>query len=452
MVTEQGPQITIEMFRPVGRSRQTEAAYEGLLRYYYGDAGQEFAQGLQEGRFNSSSVPLFRDRIDPYFRRIFARTFPHSADTTGQSSYLEAQRIARTMIKQNVNQIYPNFSDDIFANEVALESPSPTDFFYYLVKADDGDIARYERRRHFLLSLGSAEIDSVSGNGELARHLMDINRLFDDDLFIRGSRRQVSLVAHHNVKTNGVKKVDFQKPKKVTDDVVLRDHRLTLREIEGVGLVQTRIRQKDTATSLTKMLAYAAIGDGVLNSSKVKDYMGFTLIAFNGSGDGSSADSTKVDLLIEKVQNLLESTRSINKFEVDDDTGRDRGQGGVIFKRRQVYLSDMPEFPLEIMFYDGANYLTQSHEVGELDPKTGFYTGRAYKLYALKRIADLLPYIRPQEIYGGDPRRDLIDRMHEVAKEIRYTESESRNVSAGVNVSPLRSFARRLLSALRHLH
>lgn len=423
MGLEQAPSITLEMFKPLNRSRQAEQDYACLMKYYFGEAGGEFAEGLREGSFNSSHVPLFRERIDPYFRRVFARTYPHSADITIQSSYMESQRIARQVVRDCVFQIYPNFADDLFSNEVTLESPSPTDFFYYLVKDESESLtASFETRRHLLLLLGAASIDSASGNGELATQLMDINRLFDDELFIPGSRKQTAVFAHYDPETYGVKQVVLQRPKYIPDDVLLREHSLTLREIEGVGLVQTRMRQKDTAAAEIKMIAYAAVEDGILDPSKVKDYMGFTLITFNDKETSFGQDA--VDLLIENVGGLLRIKRSVTRFEEDNGTGKNRGQGGVNNKRRQAYLPDFPDHPLEIQFYKAKDYLTASHETGLVNPKTGFYTGCAHRLFSLRRIAEVLPVVRPQEVYGGNPQKDLINRMHAVAEEIRNTETE----------------------------
>lgn len=430
MRVEELPPITLGMFRPINRSRQAEQDYNGLIRFFYGEAGREFAEGLEEGRFSLLDVPAFRDRIDSHFFKAFADAYHVPSFATPVSNYREAQRIAREVVRDCVFSAFPNYSDDLFRNEITLESTSPTDFFFYLAQPE-GPIQDYERRRHFLLYNAGASIEAISGNGTLSLHLSDINRLFDKSLFEPHSGQVTTIYANHDPETNEVREIYLEKPQEPLINGVLRTHTLTLRKVPDVGLVQTRVRQKNSASATRKMMGKADQAGGVLNPRSVKDYMGFALIVL-GDGDPSVSSEAKVNLLRNRSERLLRTYRSIVRIEPDDSVDGDRGQAAIRFKRDQVYTADSPDNPLEIMFFRDLDYLNQTFEVGSLDPQTGFYNGRSHRLFDLRRRYLVIPHVYPKEIFGIDAQEALIVRMHEVAEAIKDPTSEGIRVYGNV--------------------
>lgn len=413
---EQLPKRTLEMYNARGRSLEADAVYARWVRHFFGEPGLEFAEALRQGKLRSHQVEDFRDRIDTHYFNAFTNTYSVDGSITPKSAYLNAQEVALGVVRDCILKAFPRYEDDLLRNEVALRSPSPTDLYYYMVLPDQGELGAYEVRRHFLLLNDSAAVDARSGNGNLAIPLSDINRLLDEELFERGSGQPTTICADHDSQTNTVSRVSYVESEKPLPNAIFRKHTLTAREIEGIGLVQTRVRQKDLVSAVEKMLSKAATNGGVLDPGSVNDLMGFTLIALGGTDSISSQD--QLDLLEDKTVDVLNSHRYVTEFKPDNEADRDRGQAEVRFRRLLVFLSDQP-IPLEIIFYDALEYLNSISEVGVEDPKTGFYNGRDHDLYVLRRMYPIMPYVYPKEVYQRDAQAALVYRSHDLADQKR---------------------------------
>lgn len=427
MLVEQFPKTTLEMYKPPWRtSRQTEEAYAQQQRILFGEAGQQLAQALIQGTIKPYQLEDFRGRIDVHFFNAYSDIYRLARSITPESAYLNAQTVALEVVRDCTLKAFPDYEDDFFRNEVALKSPSPTDLYYYMVLPYEGPLGAYEVRRHFLLTNTAAAMDARSGNGSLAIQLSDINRLLDAELFKPGSGRQTTIYADHDQQTNTVYRVTTNKPEEsLRSNAITRKHTLTLREIEGIGLVQTRVRQKDLVSAVEKLLSKAATNGGVLDPESVNDYMGFTFIGLGG--EGYVTPETQLDYLESRLVDVLNSYRSLVEIRPDHVVDRDRGQAEVRFRRLQIFLEDQT-VPLEFMLFDAVEYLNQSFEIGVMDPQTRFYTGRSHKMYEYRRTYPIMPFVYPEDIYQLDAQEALLCTMHEIADQARKIGTRVRSL------------------------
>lgn len=85
--------------------------------------------------------------------------------------------------------------------------------------------------------------------------------------------------------------------------------------------------------------------------------------------------------------------------ENDSDTNGYSTQADVKFKRIQVFIEGL-HAPIEIKIQALRDKLMDDWHIGTKDPETGFYNGRAHRLYELRRADGVREFYSPEEITG----------------------------------------------------
>lgn len=425
-VVETLPPIAVDMFRPEGRSRETDAAFNVLVDHFYGPAGQEFAEGLRTGRLHSSSKDEFAERINTHFFNAVKDTYHTSFP---MSLYRQSRGVALEVVQEVANKVGLGIARNPLKDEIATPSPRPIDLFYHVARIEsleenpDGRRLGFDARRHFLLLNIAASIEAASGNGVAEEELDSLQTILDDHLYYKGDLGYVETYRTytlHDADTNRfLAFAGNSHPRIPRENERLLYHEFNARRIERVGLVDSLVRRKDLRSATIKALSKAVRNGGIVKPQYVEDHMGLRLVALEG--DVSSTPNTlhsQVDRVSKSVMKAIRRHKRIERVEQDDHVDSERGQGTVIFRRKKLYFKDVA-IPLELMVFSEPDFYNQEYEVGVKDSETGLFDGPAHKLYKLGRIADCAGLLLPCNIYRVNHHLGIVTSMEAQVEQLK---------------------------------
>lgn len=425
MIKEQVPQLTLEMLKPDGRSASSDESYRARIRLEYGDAGQEFSESLLNGKPAGDLISEYRERIGTHFFNFLAHTFGIPVSET-RVVYRDSRSVALGVVEGALKRILPRASN-LFKDEVTTNSDEPIDFFYDLARAQNGQVTprlEYDLRRHFILFNTDIELIAKSGNGQIGRDLADYQRLFDTRLYYRGLEghdEEYSVYAYHDKETNRFLRLAGKWPRVPRGSERLLFHAYTARRIEGIGLVNTNIRQKnlEAATEKTLAKAHDPKNRGVINVDEVEDLAGFRWVALEEDMRRSGRSKKQREFVRDRVNSEIQASNRGVIIKPEDSVDSGRGQSKIVFGRDKIF-SEGSTVPIENIFFAFGDFLDQEYEVGTKDPETEIYNGRSHRLFDLRRIKPILPYLFTYSIHRINTEAALLRRMEEVVEEIRY--------------------------------
>lgn len=404
---KEGQPLSLDMF--LDPSRRDGAMLETL----YTPGSLELMRSAVKGnggrkpRINYAGVDKgFGDRVHNIYGLNGHYDSPHS--------FYEQQRgVANGVMAYVPETAFPRRYRERIKNELQVLYDTPSERLKMLADPTVDDKLKFEAVRQMVLAHASALLNARSLNGTLNRRVGLLHQHIGEQIYSgkRGRTYERRFASYHDPDTNTVLGVG-EVSDVASSPVVTKQHSREARHITGLGFVYTNMRLKNEAVATVKSLYKAPDAGGFVNPDAVQDSAGIMYTALG--------DRPMVDKLVDRVAQAVEAYPDTVNVVEDHQTGNDHGQNnGVEFQRLQVHLKDTP-VPIELMFYALPDYLNSVYEVGERDPQTGHYTGQAHDLFAIRRVARVLPFLYPKYIYKKlDYGAAVRERMEEVAQDLR---------------------------------
>ncbi len=259
---------------------------------------------------------------------------------------------------------------------------------------------RFEERRKLFLTDIALRLLKQGIQDNRGNILSEIQELLDRKVY-QGPVGSDDLITHtlHVDKTGKVtknnkdKKVEFSNRMR---QVWIKGHK---------KFVQTDFDKKKYESQILKLLCdYAPY----INETNDIVYPEFDPVGINNKGELNIHDGSRFRFILDGDKNELEhfsdqiiSIKDNEKHIVFDNAilspqKKDRGQVDTWKIRYKAWYKGVP---VEILFYDVAGYYNSTHQFGELDTKSGIYTGADHRLYEIRRLLKILELLFPYEIY-----------------------------------------------------
>lgn len=384
----------------------------GLVDQFFGKPGKTMFRGVREhGMDYNPTEDLIKTVEGEFAQRIVLRY--GLPDTVNPLQFFhESEQNATTAIRDLVAR-FPGSKQTLeLAEEAKIWTEHPSEALQLLaLKAIDLKL-RFELLRRVILSDTDAQIRARITADKPRSTLLQTLLILDDIVYEGeiGANKSFEAHSYHDRFTNTFKGLVTRKG--VPPGSIERKHPFSVRiGKEGVGPVYMTSRIKGSEASLLKALIKAQDSDngGLIDPYDVTDNSGILFVVM---------DESKFYKFIGSVITGLEHhPRNLSIIELDNKTGRNRGQSAAKFERWQATFGDA-QAPLELQFFKLGDYLNQLYEVGKKDRKTEYYMGSAHELYELRRIAALLLKVFPQFFYGDAPREAIREAMERKAQEL----------------------------------
>lgn len=451
------PLVTLGVFSP--EMEDAKVPFGRLIKHFYGPAGEEFIQSVQQGDLPASARHDFRSRVDVHFFNALKDGYQFPDSVTPQTFYSDAGAVALAVVNHLADLTGLSVSHDPLADEVSPNPPSPTDLLYYLARTNQGVDPRLEYgiRRHIGLLHIAAGLESNSGNGVVRDVLSDLQFAFNEDLYhkgMEGHKEPHDAYTYHDPETNRF--LGFVSPESVNNyrgaNRILRHH-FEARRIQDNGLVYTRGREKDLRAATEKAIAKAYDNGGVVRPEDVEDFLGYKAVLLTGTDNNESRDKNLATLVIhpileallkdsslqptdERVQVfnkyllVIDRHRKIKTLVLENEVDKDRGQGAVNQIRGKIGLFNVP-VPIEFIVTSEGDYYNQVYEVGEVNPQTGIHGGQAHDIYILRRSRKAVEVVQPQSISGVNNQAALKRRSREISEGLKAKDAIYSGVGVG---------------------
>ncbi len=370
--------------------------YERRVHLFCGEVGDEIRSGISEGRINSSNIGDYRERFDTRYFKVFGETYNVPGSLPVALAYQRVRQTAIDVMNRCYNTVFPDFRDDRFRTEVAL-SPSPLDFYYYLLSAHPGTVEERELRINFILHQTAAASEARFDRDRAHIVRADIERLFATQLFTSTSNVPITVFSEHDPKTNTVKFLTFKDSDPKKNGGIWKSEPWGVRSTE-FGLVQPRIIDYDASEMLEKIIN-KAIGDdkGVLNAASIVPQMGYKLIVLlpqerqvpNNTGHNLNHKIDGLEHIAQKAIDILVDERPVMEITPDHKPDSSASTLDEAQNKRYRITEDGQPFQLQLEVSSLLGQLNRIYEVGGKDPVTGLYQGQAEELYRLRVIVPI---------------------------------------------------------------
>ncbi len=351
------------------------------------------------------------DAINDHFFEASRQIYNLPGSRTFSQSFYMEQHKGAIAVPEYFGKLVPELKASFeLKDEIKRFSDRPSDLLRKLSKVPPIEIdptLAYEVRRHAILLYQLGIINSRSLKGRLLTVLSDIQNLLNQKLFVgpEGHGEDALLQSFHDDESNTV--VGFpDRGDRRPLTAHLKALSLVVRRVDGMGVVLTGDRKKDDKVAIIKSWVKALDSGGRVHIDKaVQDSIGMTFTLM----DDSVKPEELADLVVSVIQSGVEASLvskgsrkipRIMEVEKDDFTDADHGQSPqASFKvRRKIWFKGITT-PVELIFRDRETYLNSELEVGERDPETGLYLGRAHDLFELRRALRVVRVPFPEEVY-----------------------------------------------------
>lgn len=258
---------------------------------------------------------------------------------------------------------------------------------------------KYELLRQEVLMLTSLAYAESKYNQRTVENLNDISDIFENELFAGryGEGQSYTFYSVHDSQTNEVELVSdnfISIPEINSNTQHYKQHTQLVRQIEGIGPVLVRQREKSTASALIKAIYKGSqLNDAYIDISQITDPSGFMFVT----------KDTKNHELYTLITNLITAhyptARIVEDHLVDDNRNQ---SSSVSYLRMQVYLNDRTRYPIEIIISTQKEYLNYIFHLGKHveDSFSPYPNAAAHALYELRRSYYVADWLFPQEIYA----------------------------------------------------
>lgn len=275
-----------------------------------------------------------------------------------------------------------------------------------------------EITRGIFLSHIAGLLARANGYSEARIEIGKLHRSFTDrKLYIGldGHTYPYTFSTYHDPETGTVKAISPDSGDPSTDFV--RNNRLFVRNVKGIGPVHVSPREKDQGRALLKAIDKArGTGRFIDPLEAVQDGAGIMFVVMRGGQDN-------VDKLAELLrERLLDYPGLTGEPRQDDLVGNDHGQSQEVrFRRWKVPLKGLAT-DVEIIICDGEEYTNSLYEIGRKDAQTNLMNGRAHRMFIDRRNIRIATNLFPSEIYSDPLKKYKFDPVESI---IRQNEQEA---------------------------
>lgn len=295
-------------------------------------------------------------------------------------------------------------------NETALLEPN-VDRALGIIESNGtvNDRLKFEVVRKLLLAGISGDLDESSRNFQLRNELHDVHDLLDRELFAgkTGQTWPTTTYSIHRNKTNQAIWVGDVHPLIVGPGRHVKKFQQQMRYVEDVGYILSSVREKSRESSIVKALRRAVQKSKASQSDHIdtfgevllKDAMGLQFVV-KGT---MSSNEPRVNVLKEKVLATMRKKYGeviLEKADKVPGKSDDAIQSPSLgYQRLLVRVADFP-MPIELMFFGEGDYINNKYETGRKNRREKTYDGQAHALYEIKRVAQILPVLYPEQLNG----------------------------------------------------
>lgn len=428
---EIGP-INIDYLVP-DKDKRSQATNLQIARIFRGFFGHHALSLCRKGTTDFSIKQS--EKINSDFFEANTKIY-HLPEKASSQDFYRNMRIAAITVPQYFCKLVPELEDAFeLRDEITNLSNRPSDLLRYLANPSTvHPVLAYEAFRHAISHFHLSAIEARTKNWGLENLLFDIQDVLNEDLFegVEGSGDPIILESFHDDDTNTV--VGFpDRGDRRPMTAHLKRQQIVVRTIDSIGQVHKKPHKKETGATMAKLWAKARKNGGIVHiDDAIKDSIRMMLVLMDDAVPPAQLADLVVSVLKSGIDQRLETNHPRKMPRIDDkkttaadQTDKGRGQSNKINlnARRLIWFEGIPT-PFELTIYNRETYLNSVMEVGNRDPLTGLYDGRAHTQFELRRALDVIRLAFPEERY-------LVDD---------YTINK-----AFVNRSKQRAFARRAM-------
>lgn len=407
---------------------------------------RSFATNFQLGRltigfFGEDAVALCRkiavtggvfsdkeaERIDQFFFKSSRQIYHLPNWTHPRSFYHERKQNAIAAI-QYFGELVPELAEDFeLRDEITHLSDRPSDLLKYLANPSGVDpTLAYDAQRHALLHYQLGMIEARALNAGLCNLLYDIQDVLNQRLFegLEGSGEPIFMESFHDDETNRVVGFPDRHDRRPLTAHIKR-LRIVVRKIPGIGLVHKKPNVKDVGPTIAKSWVKAEHNAGTVHiDDAIQDSIRIKLVLMDDNVPPGQVADLAVSVIKSGIESRLESDHlrkipEIVEVENDDVADTDHGQSTEqnFNARRKIWFKGVPT-PFEMIIYNRETYLNSILEVGNRDPETGLYKGRAHDLFELRRGWEVIRVPFPEEVFpvsDYDLNKAFVNQSKQVA-------------------------------------
>lgn len=403
--------ITTEWYKPnpVDRSRAANYQIGRTMMQLYGMGNVNFYTLLiREGRISTcEEIEKLNNGFFESSRKIYK--LPGRIDA--ESFYKQARDAAIAGIEY-FGRLVPELAQDFeLRNEIKHLSARPSDLLKYLVAPEKYyQTLSYEGHRQGVMSFHAGMVLARSIIGNTDNLLSDVLNLLNEDYFKgpEGSGVPIDLESLHDDETNqmiGFPGLEKHRPYTAH----LKRQRMIVREVEDIGYVHITPREKEWGSIFAKSWVKALNNGGTVHiDNAVQDNFGMRVVIMDDSIPSDQVADEVVSVIESGIERRIEEKHprrmpKLVKVERDNLTNGDHGQSKEvnINARRKLWFEGVAT-PLELLFYNRETFLNSRLEVGERNPQTGLFMGRAHPLYKLREGQMVIRVPFSESIYPVD--------------------------------------------------
>lgn len=272
-----------------------------------------------------------------------------------------------------------------------------------------------------VLTHGAALIEAKKIKTGLDDALTDLHNWLSERLYSgeEGERHPYPYHSFHDPITNRTIAVGTTE-QFARDPYITREHTLYVRHLKGGGFVHTNARVKEV-TATEKLVDDALENGGELKTENIRDMAGIQITVIG--------ERPMRERVVQQVVEILEGyPLKSGEIFADDETGKNRGQNPMEWKRIKVPIGGID--PVEIIVKTLADDVDQQEDLGKYNSETGQFRGDGHRPFERRRKLRLLRAFHPGFIYKPQDL-DLEDAIRQGGWELREEMMRSGVVEIG---------------------
>lgn len=378
-------------------------AVRGVVRDLYGEVGLEYYEQIRTTPIRLEDRAFVLERRPVVDSVYFQRTRRRLGLTPGtEPQVFRDSNIAANDFVIGLHRELLSGYDDVsrLKNPVENCNYHPARVIEILADPNMDRVVKWEMKRKMLVAETAGYLALLVINEDIGRRVEEIGQHLDRNLYSRRARVaetfEYRIDAYHHRRTNLYIKPEDAKTMS-PDSLVVREHVLQPRLVDGIGFVMTDMRTKTLDSAISKVLVKGLFSPNDSdNLHPLKDASDSAGIMFMVTG-GVDMIRQVMDRAVGVLRNSPDGRAS--SVKPDNEILQTRGSSPA-FKtfRLQVKMKGL-SVRLELMFYDIEAHLNQRLHVGGVDTKTGLHTGSAHALYQLRRLGNLAEILFPKDFY-----------------------------------------------------
>ncbi|MDH5533292.1 MAG: hypothetical protein OEX81_02600 [Candidatus Pacebacteria bacterium] len=372
-----------------------------LLRFFVELFGQERAREILELLSDDPDLEKLQLASDLIFEqiRILFPYFRNLDQVQIEMIILEMYHKSNEIVEGLINTSYPDMEYEVgLLNTTSVPTVNLARRIH-LMMSNGRSTSRfkYEILRQDVLAIMLMELSKYNHTVPNSESLHSLQQIFEHSLYegLIGDTQPKDLFSIHDEESNEClgtfysqdEANDFIKLNSLQEQVHIKSHKWSVRQVDTVGDVLANMRTKSDFSIIRKMIYNSTLD--IEDRPKIRigqdvdllDTTGFMFVVPTGNR------SIMMNRVLMMIGDQYPDAKFIGKSRVKSGRGQ---SNKVSFIRTLVYLSE-DDTPVEIMVMDQVEYMNYRYELEQ-----------AHELFGLRKSRVSAQKLFPQEIYGYD--------------------------------------------------